>query len=298
MPNGHPSVRRFPGMELGKGLASSSDPAAHGRCVVVLTLCLVRHGCSLGRELTQTHPTHQHLEHWHSGAVVGTFWTDSGCSCCSCYCSCHCSCHCSCPCCLCRFICCGASFAARSIGCDGDGDDGDDDDGDDDDDDDGDDDDDAADDDDDDDGDGDGDGDDDAAAADDGDGDGDGGCDGDGDAEDGDDGGGGDDETVSRPWHATVLMSLQAAGEAPLSGICLSAFDRPRARPGSLGWSAAQGYGARGLKPSSGGDYAAPFQPFVAPTLQRGAAVVAAVSATCAARPAPQNKFAINLKYF
>ena len=53
-----------------------------------------------------------------------------------------------------------------------------------------------------------------------------------------------------------------------------------------------------GLKPSSGGDYAAPFQPFVAPTLQRGAAVVAAVSATCAARPAPQNKFAINLKYF
>lgn len=28
MPNGQPSVRRFPGMELGKGLASSSDPAA------------------------------------------------------------------------------------------------------------------------------------------------------------------------------------------------------------------------------------------------------------------------------
>ena len=67
----------------------------------------------------------------------------------------------------------------------------------------------------------------------------DGGCDGDGDGDvdgdDDDDAGGGDDETVSHPWHATVLMSLQAAGEAPLSGICLSAFDRPRARPGSLG---------------------------------------------------------------
>ena len=46
--------------------------------------------------------------------------------------------------------------------------------------------------------------------------------------------------------------------------------------PGGGGGSGGGGGGS----PVSGGQYAAPFQPFVAPALHRSAAVVAAVSAT------------------